>query len=129
MGDFHRLSRSPSGLSHFCKACQAEYTATWQRKNPTKRPEYNRRTHLKAKYGLLTNEHYEALMAKQGGRCALCRAEKCWRWEILSIDHDHDTGALRGLLCHSCNLMLGYAKDDPDVLERAAAYLRAHGPK
>jgi len=70
-------------------------------------------------------EQYEALEAKQEGLCAVCgrpsmRGEKRLR---LSVDHDHVTGLVRGLVCNKCNLGLGYFCDDVDVLRAAAAYL------
>lgn len=68
------------------------------------------------------------MLAAQKGCCAVCGAdspgEKDW-----NIDHDHKTGALRGLLCCRCNPGLGNFRDSPDLLERAAAYLRKHGAK
>jgi hypothetical protein len=45
---------------------------------------------------------------------------------MLSVDHDHVTGAVRGLLCSNCNLVLGYACDDVTVLQKAIGYLRRH---
>jgi len=75
--------------------------------------------HLKNKYGLVP-EVYAAMVERQGGRCAICR-----RTVRLHVDHDHATGAVRGLLCRRCNLTLGYVEDDPDLLLLAADYLKA----
>jgi len=77
-----------------------------------------------AKYGL-TSEQFEALWAEQGGCCAICRAE-LHRTGMKShnIDHCHETGKVRGLLCRACNWGMGILGDDPDRLEAAAAYLR-----
>lgn len=60
---------------------------------------------LKARYGI-TLEDYEALLVKQNGVCAICE-EECKTGERLSVDHDHETGAVRGLLCRACNFRLG----------------------
>jgi hypothetical protein len=83
-------------------------------------------------YGMTCAE-YRRLREAQGGACAICAAAANDLWtnrhtvrDGFHIDHDHATGKVRGILCPSCNLMLGYAKDDPHVLERAAAYLAAH---
>ena len=68
---------------------------------------------------------YNALLATQNGCCAICG----WRpleGVYLSIDHDYATRKVRGLLCHHCNVALGAMRDDADLLERAAAYLRKH---
>ena len=92
------------------------YHRDWYRNHPEQ---------LLKKYGI-TVEQYDALLAAQGGHCALCPATEPGagrkRW---NIDHDHVTGKVRGLLCHFCNLLLGHAHDDPELLERAAVYLRA----
>jgi len=55
-------------------------------------------------------------------RCEVCQLE-----EEIVYDHDHNSTAFRGWLCKSCNLALGYAKDDPILLEKLAVYLRTHG--
>lgn len=83
--------------------------------------------YLRRKYGI-TLEEYDALLQQQGGTCAICRRPP--RDDIsLHVDHDHETGARRGLLCFRCNNSLGDLEDDPDLLRRAAAYLDAHDPE
>lgn len=85
-----------------------------------------RAKHLKKEYG--ADVAYERrLLVEQAGLCAICakpeelsRNSKSSR--RLSLDHDHTTGALRGLLCGNCNLGVGYLCDDPDVMRKAAAY-------
>lgn len=74
------------------------------------------------RFGMNPNE-YERMRAEQGYSCAIC-ASKTTSGDRLHIDHDHATGAIRGLLCEACNLALGKFKDDPKILDRAAAYLR-----
>jgi hypothetical protein len=71
----------------------------------------------------LTDAEYDALLASQGGLCAICRGGFGSPGD--RIDHDHDTGRVRGLLCHNCNVALGHFRDDPLILARAAAYVRA----
>jgi hypothetical protein len=75
-------------------------------------------------YGI-TAEDYAAMWARQGGVCALCGGDNERR--ALSVDHDHQGGNVRGLLCDKCNLMLGYASDSPSRLRRAADYLERSG--
>lgn len=65
-------------------------------------------------------EQYEAMLADQNGHCALCPAVPKTR--RLDVDHDHRTGAVRGLLCHWCNRRLGQ-RTTPAWLRRAADYL------
>jgi hypothetical protein len=66
---------------------------------------------------------YEAQLAAQGGGCAICGYRPKPGGRRLNIDHDHKTGAVRGLLCARCNRGLGWFRDDPDRLEIAATYL------
>jgi hypothetical protein len=79
-----------------------------------------RRSFLKVTYGI-SLEDYDAMLARQGGVCATCRKRRSGR---LCVDHCHVTGKVRGLLCRNCNFGLGLFRDDADVVERAAAYLR-----
>lgn len=80
----------------------------------------SKRRALLATYGL-TVTAFDAMVATQGGRCAICRRVPD---ERLHIDHDHETGAIRGLLCASCNRGLGLLGDDEARLEAALAYMR-----
>jgi len=74
----------------------------------------------KRKYGL-TIEQFAALIERQGNACAICRVVP----ERFHVDHDHKTGAVRGLLCASCNKALGAFKDNAQILEAAIVYLTA----
>jgi hypothetical protein len=67
-------------------------------------------------------EDYDRLYAAQDGRCAICR-RATGKTRRLSVDHDHATGKVRGLLCRPCNQMLGHARDDPDFFMRAVQFL------
>jgi hypothetical protein len=72
----------------------------------------------KYKYGL-THGEFEAMLAGQGGACAICHAGLA----VKNVDHDHVTGMVRGILCVKCNLALGMADDSPDRLRAMAAYI------
>jgi len=77
-----------------------------------------------ASYGL-TPTQYDARVTLQGGRCAICQTipQGGGRRGTLHVDHDHASGAVRGLLCVDCNLILGKSHDSPEQLRAAAAYL------
>lgn len=66
------------------------------------------------------------MLEAQGGVCAICRRPS--DPAPLHVDHDHRTGAIRGLLCSPCNTAIGLLGDDPDRMMAAAAYLREHRP-
>jgi hypothetical protein len=72
------------------------------------------------KYGM-TIAQFDAMFSAQDGRCAICRETSATR---LCIDHDHATGRVRKLLCHSCNVGLSRFRDNPALLEKAAEYIR-----
>ena len=73
-----------------------------------------------------TNEEYTAAFTKQGGCCALCGNHQSELPKGLAADHCHDTGAKRALLCHLCNRGLGFFKDDPELMRRAATYIESY---
>jgi len=87
-------------------------------KNRAVRNEHKRVWLQLRKYSI-TKEQWEELAAKQEGKCAICL-----RYLPLRVDHNHATGKVRGLLCHSCNLGIGIFEDDPDRLQRASEYVR-----
>ena len=88
----------------------------WRIKNPDKT-----RTHrLTAHYGI-TKEQYDAILIEQDGLCAANGCQPTRRG--LFVDHNHDTGEIRGLLCQHCNTALGHARDRIDMLVGLASYL------
>lgn len=99
---------------------KAKFLASPKGKESSRREASARRLR---RYGL-TDQTYRDLLAKQGDACAVCR-------RLLSelppkqvaIDHCHRSGTVRGILCQSCNTMLGHARDNSDVLMSAAAYI------
>lgn len=72
-------------------------------------------------YGV-TAEQFTALLAEQDGKCAICGTAE-WTGKGPHLDHQHETGLVRGILCHKCNLGLGKFNDDPKMLRAAADYL------
>jgi hypothetical protein len=75
------------------------------------------KTRIKTKYNLTVKE-YNEMVKKQNGCCAICE-----RRIHLVVDHDHKTGRVRGLLCNSCNTVLGFINDNPAILRRMMQYL------
>ena len=112
----------------YCPPCQLEHgreaQARWYRENPDKARELQRRTDLRIKYGI-DPDTYDSMLAAQGGGCAICGADNPRRANVryFAVDHDHETDAVRGLLCHPCNLALGAVDDNRDVLLAMIGYL------
>ncbi|WP_331253815.1 endonuclease VII domain-containing protein [Modestobacter sp. VKM Ac-2978] len=103
--DFSRNARQASGFGSLCLPCHrtSSNDAYWKRR-----------------YGL-TRSDVAALRAAQGDACAICDAS-----QPEHLDHDHETGRIRALLCQRCNQGLGLLRDDPVVLRAAADYVEQH---
>ena len=100
-----------------------ERVTEWGRNNPDRRKHYA----LKRKFGI-TLDQYNEILEKQEGKCAICRSDGCTTGRRLAVDHCHETGYIRGLLCKNCNLMLGHAKDSNSILETALIYINERKP-
>ena len=124
----HRTARL--GLRSECRKCGSEKSMKWNDANWDK----NRDTRLRREFGI-TLEQYNAMLAEQGGVCAICgepptvvnyrpsRRQGRPTRPILVVDHDHGTGKIRGLLCIHCNRGLGFLKDDAVIVRFALKYL------
>jgi hypothetical protein len=77
----------------------------------------------------ITPEEYDARLAAQGGHCAICPSTTPVKGKFFHVDHDHETGKVRGLLCMNCNTGLGHFKDSTGLLRAAAEYLTTRGTK
>jgi len=153
--NFYKAAGTRDGRRGDCRACFAKRAAErhaanpepgrerarrWQQENPDRgraqrerakadgrRAAQDRRSYLKRKYGI-TPEQYDEMLAQQGGGCAICGRPPT-PGISLHVDHDHETCAIRRLLCFLCNNLLGDAGDDPSLLEKAAGYLHEHDPE
>jgi len=149
---FYKMKGMRDGYRNDCKACNLaakheRYVANpepvknrarqWQKENADRHAAWQREYraqphrkladragHLKRKFGL-TLAQYDELLASQNGGCAIC-GDAPEAGTSLHIDHDHDTGAVRGLLCVRCNNALGQLKEDAQLVRAAAAYLDGH---
>lgn len=117
-----------------CKECCSARALQWFADNSARANENRRRWNLQKTYGMSVAE-YNALLREQGGVCAICgrdepnahgRTGKQFR---LSVDHCHETGAVRGLLCQKCNRAIGLLDDDPGLMRKAISYLLRNRPK
>ena len=126
--EFFRDKRHPTSHMPRCKRCKGQAFKEWKQRNPgfDKRrywanKDKERERHLIRKYGV-TLEHYQQLLTEQNGLCAICGKPEPTH-KMLDVDHDHATGEVRGLLCTSCNRVLGHAHDSEERLLAAVSYL------
>lgn len=107
----------------YCRPHYIEY-----RKN---RPEYSRRrrnTQLKGLYGITLNE-FELRLEQQNNQCEICGCQFIQDSKGLlkaSVDHNHKTGKIRGIICNTCNLTLGRVKEDVSILYKMIQYLEKY---
>ena len=112
--DYHKSTARSHGLHYACKPCA--------------RP-INKRRKLLKRYGL-TLEEFELRLVYQNGKCACCGREMLLegkRTRLVCVDHNHDTGEIRDLLCGRCNLAAGNVKDSSELAEKLRKYLAKWG--
>ena len=90
--------------------------------NRERRRKAGKKFELKSRYGLTVAE-FDAMQTAQGNACAICHISFIKALRSIYVDHNHETGKTRALLCRTCNLMLGNAKENIDTLRFAADYL------
>lgn len=113
---------SPDTRHSVCKQCTKERVKQRHLDNP----ERTRNNDLKRNYGITVRDH-ERMFLEQAGVCAVCNKPEDGRWERLCVDHDHETGKVRQLLCRRCNMVLGQVDDNPLLLHKLASYLKLNG--
>lgn len=116
---FNKRNDTLIGFTSRCKSCVADAQKVRYvgNKNVWRDGAYKR------DFGISLNE-YEALLNSQNGSCSICKSpETGLNTNHFAVDHDHESGRVRGLLCSGCNLGLGKFKDDPKLLRRAVEYL------
>ena len=130
--EFYPHNRTRDGVQYWCKECQkkaivsgyrndpkkhAAYNREWGKKNITKKADWVLRWRIGVPVGT-----YDKMFAKQNGRCAICNLPP-ENGKRLHVDHCHDTGAIRGLLCGKCNRGIGYLQHSKEILSAAVIYL------
>lgn len=114
--DFGVNKSRADGLQSYCRQCAKEQQTKW----------YYKRAHK------LSLEERDAMLVKQDGKCKICKNDTEFQFkkgharnigEFAVVDHCHETKAIRGILCGSCNTGLGAFKDNPFALEAAIQYL------
>lgn len=122
---FHKNKDSPDGLHSKCKFCknkQSKIRYNEELKTPRNKGFNSRANHLKRTYGI-TIEQYHDLLTKQEFCCAVCGKHESDEKKNLSVDHDHVTGEIRGLLCTMCNYRHVGRHRDSSLMRKIADYL------
>ena len=115
--EFYLREETKTGFCSVCKECQIKNS---------------RRVMRQVRYGV-NSSFIDDLFKRQNGQCKICSKSLLREGtsgsitSIANIDHDHETGSVRGLLCAPCNQALGLLKDDFKLFERAAKYLKEKG--
>lgn len=129
LGEFSRSAAYKDGYRGQCKSCRSEYSKRYNLTAPkrTRAPIPLERLRLhkaKTKYGL-SPDQFRALFDSHGGKCHICGTTKPGgRFDTFHIDHCHATGEVRGLLCATCNNILGKVGDSIERLTQCIAYLK-----
>lgn len=105
-----------------CKMCERKQAKEVRKQRRMDDPLYFRVRHIKVKFGLERDVYLE-MLKNQNNQCAICHAKFA---KTPHVDHDHETGKVRCLLCGKCNLGLGSFLDKPQLLRLAASYLEFH---
>lgn len=118
-----KIELPPDVPGYRCRPCNAQKTREYREKNP----EYQKDYKLKVNYNL-TREEVISMFDNQNGKCKICDKDLIlfksnYVGKHACIDHNHDTGKIRGILCDKCNRGLGFFNDNKELLKRASEYL------
>jgi nitrate/TMAO reductase-like tetraheme cytochrome c subunit len=139
LSEYTKTKHNKSGIMARCKTCVNEYQAVGRHQNPGRGTKYDQRwreslpeaekwrLYLLSRHRL-TPEQYDAMLKAQGGGCAICGHKDAGdsHQRQIHVDHNHETGKIRGLLCGRCNRGLGLFTDDLGKLAAASSYLLQH---
>ena len=117
---FYKSKTGPLGRSSECKEC------TNKRQKANYNPEKSRAKNLKNRFGM-SLEDYDRMLEQQNHCCKICKTDTPGIKGRFVVDHNHDTGEVRGLLCWSCNVGIGHLQDDPSIVLSAFNYLSTNG--
>lgn len=119
----HLMSQSrkvhPNGDT-YCSFCKNERMRKFRKNFLDRMAVYQRISNLRRHYGIKISE-YDKILKRQNGKCVICEGEPGLR--RLHVDHDHMTGKVRGLLCHSCNTAIGLLKENNKIIIKIGEYL------
>lgn len=123
LSEFHQRKKSKDGRQAVCKVCTRVYDVEHRKANYESCRAAVRNYNYKSQYGI-TLSKYDEMLEAQGGGCASCGKTPEKNGRRLAVDHDHETGEVRGLLCIHCNNIVGYLESCPELYNLVVRYLR-----
>ena len=122
--DFHKRPETKDGRRTDCKECNLQAKRErWASFSKEEKQQRHTKSRLKYQYGL-TPEQYQEKVDEQQNKCFICGVESGYNGKPLYVDHCHSSGKVRKLLCQHCNSGLGMFKDNPELLTKAAEYIK-----
>ena len=136
LDEFHKQKKAKDGRQSECGACANERMKEYRARPEVKKrvaeyrakPENKKRAadrNLQSKYGI-TMDEYNQMYNKQKGSCRMCGVHQSQIKKTLCVDHNHETGEVRELLCDKCNKALGLLDESIEIFEAGIDYLRRH---
>jgi len=134
VSSFTKDKSTKDGLAVYCKVCKYQINAKWRKtpegKKRTKQYEVKykktkRKNQMEREYGPNALDFWNDFFVQQNGICPGCRKHQSQLKRNLCLDHDHENGAYRGLLCGRCNLLVGSSKKDLQILKNLVEYLES----
>lgn len=138
ISNFHKSKKTKHGCQSRCKDCRSREATessvqnvlravTWAKNNPADCKKHQKNYRLKSQYGISLSE-YDRLLSQQGMRCSICRTKHGESAStVLVVDHNHKTGSVRSLLCRQCNSLIGFSRENKEILKNTIKYLVTHG--
>jgi hypothetical protein len=105
---------------NICKKCSSEKSKKWYKEHREKARNYQ----LKRNFGI-SKEEYDLMLKEQNNKCAICNIQNNTS-KFFAVDHNHQTNKIRALLCCECNAMLGFCKENIDILLSAIIYIKKY---
>lgn len=127
LSEFYKQQVQKDKKASYCKKCAANFKREFIKKNPIRCREIRRKSCLKIRYGLAV-EDWQQMFDEQQGCCAICGIHQSELKKPLSVDHNHGTDQIRGLLCCNCNTAIGSLGADcgTDLLQKAIKYVEKY---
>lgn len=122
LSEFNYSSQKGKNINT-CKKCRVDQKRERDRIDPYEHKRRTRNSNLKRKFGI-TLDDYEDMLFAQGGRCLICDIYDRELTKELCVDHNHETGKIRGLLCNRCNTLVGFLEKNKDLLSMAFNYIK-----